>query len=382
MFYAGARLIRSGDRENIYDLHTMVRAIMELRGYTDVPAEPPTDTEYTRWQRYYNPPFFLLALSPMTLLDLQTAYLVVTVLNLGLLVVLALLLGCILRWRMPDSSLLVLALFGFSPVYFALHHAQPTILLAVLLAAGYVALRDERFARAGVFLSFMALKPHWLFPAAVVVPKQRRLVVPLVLVSTAVLLLPFVLLGPSALLDYVTLATGRGSDDLSNPEFAGSVLSWGGFFRALTGETEPGMWLGASLVTLGVFLVAWRYGSIERAIAAATIVCLIVVPHSHSQDWVVMLPVAAILLTSTAGVHARLITGVLLVAVYLGANDWPSAQANMLANGEAVFWVTPAAFALLVQLACASVIESRSRSSMNPKDRLVYGASSPVVREV
>jgi hypothetical protein len=158
-------------------------------------------------------------------------------------------------------------------------------------------------------------------------------------------------------------------------------MSWGGFFRALTGETQPGMWMGASLITAAVFLVVWRYGSTEYAIAAATIVCLIVVPHSHPQDWVAMLPVAAMLLASAANAFMRGLTGGLLLAVLLGANDWPAAYENMQADGEAVFWVTPAAFALLVQLAFASVIESRGRSSINPEDRLVYRPSPQVVRE-
>ena len=381
MFYAGARLVRSSDRANTYDLHTIVRAIMIGRGYTDTPEEPPTDTEYTQWQRYYNPPVFLLALSPLTLLDLQTAYLVVTAVNLVLLVALALLIGCILRWQQPVSSLMVLALFGFSPVYFALHHAQPTILLSVLLSAGFLSLRDGRYRRAGVLLSLMSMKPQWLFPPVVATTARPRLFMPLLLASAAVVLLPFLLLGPRALLDYVALTMGRGSEDLSNADFAGSVLSWVGFFRGLTGEVEPGMWLGASLVTIGVFLVAWRYGRIEYAISSATVVCLIVVPHSHPQDWVTMLPVAAMLLAATTSIRARMATVVLLLAVYAGANDWPSAHADLLADGEAVFWATLAAFALLVQLALSSFIESRNTSRRTADDRLVYVPPPPSSRK-
>jgi hypothetical protein len=383
MFYTGSKTVRSSHRSETYDLSHLVRRILVERGYdpATIPDKPDPYSETNKWLRYYNPPFFLLALSPLTLFDVRTAYLVATGLNLGLLIALAGSLGFVLRWRQPETLLLGVALFGFSPLYTSLHHAQPTILLSLLLTMGYLALRNGRYLLAGALLAFMALKPQWTFPGATAIRTQPRLILPLVAASFVLVVLPFALLGPDALIDYVRLVTGRGNDDLSNNLYSGAVLSWAGFFRALTGEAQPVLWLVASVVTLLVFGLLWRFGRAEASIAGGVVVCLIVVPHSHPQDWLLVVPAAAILLSVRWGLVAHTGIASVLLATFLAANDWQSAQAQMDATGEAVFWVTLTAFALLVWLAAVSVFEARHASALpSPAHRVLTGSAAPASR--
>ena len=264
MFYGGARLSRTSDRGELYDLPRQVREILLVRGANpgDVPAEPDPTEGVNQWLRYYNPPFFIIALSPLTYLSVQDAYLVATAVNVALLVVLAVVLGFVLRWRQPESALLALSLAALSPVTFALHHGQPTILLAILFATGYLALRNRRFWLAGILLSLTSIKPHWVLPDLALLKSNPRLFLPLLTGGVVFALIPLLLLGPNTVVDYFHLVTDRGNGDLTDEIYAGALLSWAGFFRALLGETRPDLWFVASVVTLGVFgLLCWRAGT-------------------------------------------------------------------------------------------------------------------------
>jgi hypothetical protein len=363
MFYGGADLIRSSDRANVYDERTIVRHIYAVRGLEDIdPNFSPDGPDYV-WQRYYNPPFFLLALSPLTLLDLHTAFLVAIAANVALLVVLAGLLGAIVRWRQPQTLLLALALFGFSPVYFALHHGQPTILLAVILASGYLALRAGRGRIAALLLATMSLKPHWLLPGAATMLKERRHLAVFAIAAFALLVLPFAGLGAGAFLDYMDIVRSRGEADLSNPDYSGALLSWTGFFRALTGEPQTLAWLLASAATVAAYAVLWLRGDDGLALAGGVLTTLLIVPHTHPQDWVLVAPVAAILLARTQSPVALAGTAVGLLAIFAAANDWPREQASMSREGQAVYWVTLAAFGLLVWLAAVELVRFRQKAS-------------------
>jgi hypothetical protein len=355
-FYAGARAMARGERD-LYDLGPMVVNVLLVRGYdpAKLPDTNPQNADNI-WIRYYNPPFFLLALSPLTLFELHTSYLIAVGLNLATLAGLAVALGFVLRWRQPETLLLILALLAFSPTSFALHHVQPTILLSLLLATAYLALRNGRTLLAALLFTLMALKPQWIAAGVASLRTHPRLIPPMFVFGLAIVVLPLAMLGPGAFEDYVRLVLGRGDDDLNEINFAGALLSWSGFFRALTGETRPDLWFLASVLTVSVLVVLIWAGGTELAIAGSVLSVLIVVPHSHPQEWVLIAPVAAILLTLDWRPAARIGVAAMLLGIFLAVNDWPAAQRRMDANGEAVFWATLAAFALLVLLTALALL--------------------------
>ncbi|MPZ48483.1 MAG: DUF2029 domain-containing protein [Dehalococcoidia bacterium] len=366
MFYAGAALVTSAERANVYDKRTIVLNIYEERGWDRslIPADFDPDGPDYVWQRYYNPPFFLLALSPLTSLDLHTAFLVSIGANVILLILLAVLLGAVLRWRQPQTLLLAVAIFGFSPIYFALHHGQPTILLACLMAGGYLALRNGRHLIAAGLLATTGLKPHWLFPAAAVMVKDKRLLALFVAACFLLLALPFALVGPGAVFDYVALVTSRGESDLTDSSYSGALLRWTGFFRALAGEPRPELWLIASIGTVALFALVWWRSGQGMTMAAGVVTTLLVVPHSHPQDWVLLLPAAAILLSLDWGRIGLAGVSIGLLAIFVGANQWPEAQRAMDRDGSAVYWVTLAAAGLLVWLAGLELAKGRLPQSV------------------
>jgi len=357
MFYAGATLARSWNRDQLYDKPTIVRQILIAQGYrfAQIPEPLDTQSEDHIWLRYYNPPGYLLAWMPVTFLNVRDAYLVAVWINVALLFGLALLLGFVVRWRMPHALLLLLGLFAFSPVYFSLHHAQPTILIASLMAGGYLALRNGRMLWSGVLLALTGVKPHWLLPSLSLI-RERGLIAPFLGGCVVFLALPFVLLGPGAVIDYVRLVLDRGDGDLTNSTYGEALLSWSGFWRALTGEPRPLLWLLASVGTLGVYARIWLKAGAAVSLAAAVPTFLLIIPHSHPQDWTLMATSAAILLSLHFSPIVMLGTGALLLGVFVGANEWIHAARALEDGDTSVYWVSLAAAGLLLWLAALTFV--------------------------
>ena len=355
MFFAGATLARSNNRENLYDKPTIVRQILIARGYRFAEIPDPIDTQSPEhiWLRYYNPPAYLFAWAPATFLSVRDAYVFAVGLNVVLLGALAVLLGFVLRWRLPHTVIVLLGLFGFSPVYFTLHHGQPSILIAGLLAAGYIALRRGRPLWAGLLLSLTGVKPHLLMPS-VPLMKRRDLIVPFFGGCILFLALPFIILGPGAVIDYIKLVLDRGDGDLTNSTYGEALLSWSGFWRALTGEPQPLLWLLSSIATLGVYARVWLRSNAAVTLAAAIPAFLLIVPHSHPQDWTLMATAAALLLSLRWSPLALAGIGVLLLGVFVGANEWIHATRAVDRGETQIYWVSLAAAGLLGWLALLS----------------------------
>ena len=351
MFYAGSVLARSRNRDMLYDKPTIVRQILIAQGYTFTQIPDPLDTQSEDhiWLRYYNPPAYLFAWTPTTFLDVRDAYLFAVGLNVALLAVLAVLLGYVVRWRMPLTLLLLLGLFAFAPVYFTLHHGQPTILIAGLMAAGYLALRNGRELWAGLLLALTGVKPHWLLPSLSLI-RHRGLIVPFLAGCFVFLALPFAILGPGAVMDYIRLVLDRGDSDLTNATYGEALLSWSGFWRALLGEPQPALWLIASVATLAVYGLIWLRAGAAVSLAAAVPVFLLIIPHSHPQDWTLMATSAAVLLSLRWSTVALAGIGALLLGVLIGANEWIHATRAVIEGETQVYWVSLAAAGLLVWL--------------------------------
>lgn len=352
MFYAGATVARSENREQLYEKQTVVRQILLAQGYTpsEIPDEIETQDPEHIWLRYYNPPAYLFAWAPATLLDVRDAYLVAVGLNVALLGVLAVTIGYVVRWHQPQALLLILALFAFAPVYYTLHHAQPSILIAGLMAGGYLALRSGRVVASGLLLSLTGVKPHLLLSPATLM-KDRRLIVPFFGGCIVFLALPFLILGPGSILDYARLVLDRGGGDLTNETYGEALWSWSGFFRALTGEPQPMLWLIASVATLGLYARVWLRAGSAVTLAAAVPTFLLIVPHSHAQDWTLMIVAAAVLLSLRWSPLAIAGIGAALLGVLIGANEWIHQARSVIAGETQIFWVSLAGFGLLAWLA-------------------------------
>jgi hypothetical protein len=335
-FFVGGKLMLSSGRSRMYEEQTQARAVLEVKGLgADLSQDSP-------WYRFYNPPAYALLLAPLSLLPVRTAFLVTVAVNAVALAALAGLMAVVLRGRRLLTGAALAALAAATPVMYAFWHAQPTLLLACILTGAFLLSQRGRPVAAGAALALAGVKPRWLaFPSLALVRTDRRALSTL-LGATVVLLLPFLLLGVSGLRDYVALLRHRGHEDFYESDFAEALLSWGGFFRAYTGSVQPAPAAAMSLLTLLVAVPAWRSGRRDLLPMAAVLCTLLVGPHSHPQDWVMVAPAAGFMLREQRGARL-LVTSCLLLAVEIAVNGWSAWEPEMMRYAPA-----PAAFALLL----------------------------------
>jgi hypothetical protein len=367
MFYTGARVITSGERAHTYDIDIQVRRIAETQGYGSV--EEINSRWWVDWVRYYNPPVFLLLLAPAARLALHDAYLAVLGFNLLLL---AGVIACVVwlcRGRPALAITLAAAIVGFTPLYFGLRHGQPTLLITLLLALAVIAAEARRLNLAAVLFVMVGAKPQFLVLAGLAfIRRWPAMLPPIVVAAVAILVLPFALVGPAGIADYVRLVLDRGSTDVGRDDFSSALLNWTGFLRAATGGVPLLPLVLLSSLTVASFAAVLRQQDIRLSLAAALLATLLVVPHVHLQDWLVVALSAALVLprASTPLFTAGAALGFL--AVYLGANQWEAMHARVSDGERALYAAAPAALALILWFAAAPWLEARL-----PRERTLAG---------
>ena len=351
-FYAGSKLFFA-DTSHAYDADAQTRAILAAKGYG-----PEHEEKGSQWYRYYNPPVYSVLLAPLTLFEVRTAFALTLLINAAGLYLLLRVLSDILGQRRELFPSVATAVILFVPVNYAFWHAQPTLFLAALFGLALASAEKSRKARTGVYWALLVVKPHWLIvPPFALDWRKPRLLTSLLLVTGA-LLLPFLAIGPQGIRDYVQLTLSRGHGDLTDASFAEAVLSWSGFLRGLTGEAQTSSAIVMSILTLAVFAIVWRRGGVERMALAAPLTLLLVVPHSHPQDWIMLAPGAVFLLRGQQGAPL-VFSAALLLGVVIGLHNW----AGLERSDQAFYWPTLMGFLLLVWLAVLSRIEARPRDS-------------------
>jgi hypothetical protein len=357
-FYGGARLLLT-DPANAYDDDAQLRAILAAKGYGPDHVE-----QGSPWYRYYNPPVFSLLLAPLTLLDVRAAFGIMLVINLGGFALLLRVLHKILKDRPTIFWFLAAAVSTSVPLNYALWHGQPTLFLAALFGLALLAVEKQSSARAGVYWALMIVKPHWLAITALVLPfRDRRALISFAPVL-AMLMTPFLFLGPDGIADYTRLLFSRAEGDVADASFAEAVLSWPGFLRGLMGEARPVEALLMSGLSLTFFALIFRRGARSDLLPLACgLTAVLVIPHSHPQDWIVLAPGLAFLLRRRYGLELA-VSSALILGLFLGLHEW----AGLRDRQKAVYWPTLAAFGLLVWLFVLSELAPRRFGDMTPND--------------
>lgn len=366
MFYAGAQVLTSGEHTSAYQRSVMVEAIGRVQGY-----ETPSRIEqewFGDWMRYYNPPGFLIAISPLTLLDLHTAYLVAFGLNLVVVAAFLAAIAYLCRHTPALALVLGVALVGFTPLYFALSNGQPTIAITLFLALALLAAEAGRRNLAAVLFALVGAKPQFLIlPGLALVRRWPVMAVPLAIAGLLIVLLPFAWIGAGGVLDYARIVLDRGSTDMSREEFSRALVNWTGFFQAATGGVPTTLVMLASAGTLLAFALVLRHGDIRLTFAAALLTTLLVVPHVHVQDWLVAIVAAAAVLSRPSNRPFTAGAALGFLGVYAGANTWEAAHAATSDGTPTLYLSVPSAFFLILWFAAAPLLESTTAPSTVPR---------------
>jgi hypothetical protein len=279
---------------------------------------------------YANPPLFAWAMAAFTVVPERPAYVIwLAAMVAAMLASVALLASCD-RMGRRGWALLVFAITPAPVIGYFL--GQQTPLLLVALAAALAALRHKRPALAGVVLTVGWIKPHLIFPIALVLvamlgwPQARRLLAGFLCAGALVGLASWLVTGEELLIAWVrdlslyghTLDTVQ--PDLSS--LAGVYLSVAGRpWSTYIGAAIVGAWL---LFAALLVCKARREGLAPsddawfRLLALALASWLLATPYAHPADLVLLAPALPVLLGRHLGGLAdawvRLALGMLLVA--------------------------------------------------------------------
>ena len=196
-FYTGGAIVRQGLGPHLYDLNLQARVQQAILG--------PGRMFYDGVLPFNNPPHFALVMVPFSLLPLGLAFWCWTALQVVILDrVIQRLRSMSSGWDATERWLLFSAFLAFSPLFLQFLYGSLSLFVLWCLIEFYLAFREGKEARAGVWLALAAVKLQAaLFPALVILAGRRwRALASAGAAGVLILGATSALLGPSIWPDY------------------------------------------------------------------------------------------------------------------------------------------------------------------------------------
>ena len=281
-FYAAASIVRHGDGAALYRRETQDAVLQSILGHKS--------TKY-----FLHPPFEAAAFVPLSYLRIEQAFVVWSLINVGLLGLLPLVLTpCVpLVARRPYLGLLE---FVFLPALTALTLGQDSILLLFVLSLFYRLLHRKQEGAAGLVLALAAIKFQYLLILVplLLVAQKFRVVAGFGAGGAGLVLLSAQIIGRSGLIAYLRfvrtfdLQLGYGSLDPT------LMVNWRGFLAGMgvTANLRTYAWIGGILLFVvglarsKLFDTARNQGLV---FALYVTIALAAAPYAYFPDMTVLL---------------------------------------------------------------------------------------------
>ena len=298
-FYTGGAIVRQGLGPHLYDLNLQARVQQAILG--------PGRMFYDGVLPFNNPPHFALVMAPFSLLPLGLAFWCWTALQAGVLVrVVQRLRWLSANWNPAERWLLFSAFLAFFPLFLQFLYGSLSLFVLWCLIEFYLAFREGKEARAGVWLALGAVKPQaMLFPVLVILGGRRwRALAGAGTAGVLILGATSAILGPSIWPDYLRWLAATGSyfdhfgiypDGMIN--LKGTLTLWLGGGRASIIQTITGVALAVG--ALGVVILwarrrweAW-HPAFDLWLSFTLVLGSLLSPHQNQQDCLILtLPIA------------------------------------------------------------------------------------------
>jgi hypothetical protein len=293
--YTGGMLARTGHLADLYDFDVQVRQQERI-----APGVRPHFP-------FVRPPFYAVALSPISLLPFHQAYCAWIALQI-------LLLLCVWAWswrRFGPESIIYCSLF--SPAALGIAHGQDCVVLTLIGMGALVAAERRQDKAAGSLFALALCKFHLflLIPFAIALRRRWAMLAGYAVTAAILAFGSFALAGTAGIRGYVALLTRRDLATLAPSP--GRML---GVRAMAVNFGADWLWLEAGIAILVVAASLWpAYGERDewRWIAAAVLGSLLLSPHTYGYDAAVLLPfaVAAVYLGTERGTRAAAATALL-----------------------------------------------------------------------
>jgi len=269
--YTGGLLAREGQYQRLHD------PVLQLRRERDLAGPGRTLVPFVR------PHFYALALSPLTLLPLDKAFVVWLALQVALLVALLALAGR----DMGSEGVLLAAMFA-GPLL-GLLHGQDSFLIALLSYLGFRSLKRGQEWRGGLWWSLLLVKFHLAIgPALALLAGRRWRAIGSFFSGCALLaVINFALSGRQGAALYARLLMDPATEGLYPAPVKLTCLQG---LAANLPLPAVLVYAAAGLPVLVFSLLALRSGAWRRQYAAVQGGALYLTPHVYLYDWSVLVP--------------------------------------------------------------------------------------------
>jgi hypothetical protein len=379
--YVGATLLREGHGGSMYNeaLQTPLHAAL---------IAPDREGNLP----FVNPPLAAALALPVSLLNLDDAYRVWSLLQFALLVisVVVAIRAAPRRGSLPPITLAAIGLVALACLgtWATLLLGQWDGLSAAGLAVAYACLRHRRPATAGAVLAVTALiaKPHLALGLAafVIGVRDRRLILGAAGGAAASVLLSLLVAGPGGIAGFV----GAAIHSTTRWQLA-NMVSLVGISGSVAGNGTASHVL-AAVGSLVAILIAAALGAamrsrparLEAALAGAAVLSLLASPHAYWDDLALLVPALAWCLTALAarpGGARRLGAGVVLAWIAISLASYVD-----IASDAAVPWgvLTPWVLIGAAGLAIAVCYRQAAPASPEAAGGAPPGARPPAGRDL
>ena len=284
-YYIGGTIARQGRFADLY------------RPAAQMEVQEQVAPEVKQTRPYVRPPWFAVALAPLTSLSLVYAYIIWVV------VMLALSLG-LWAWsliRFGERGLVLAMLF--LPTSLGLFFGQDCAVMLAVLCLSYVLWRREKAFVGGMTLGIGLIKPHLLllFPLWMIFQKRWRMLAGFATAAAILFATSIFLLGTSGFAGYVSLLLHGKTDLGRSPQSMLNIYSVPANFGIESKELNAV--LAAAIVGLAAF--GLRRGPMWRALGIASAGSLLISPHVFGYDAALLLLPIWLVTSSAASKPSR-----------------------------------------------------------------------------
>lgn len=198
-FYTSGLMVHKGVTENLYDLTTQYhwqKTIFPLHSQNNL-------------MPFFNPPFVALLLSPLTMLSLKNAYITLSFLNTGVILIC---LYFLLKENNKTTNTMQLILFlvfsfFYFPIIITIYQGQLSFFLFFSVIMSWYFFKREKHFLAGASLALLAIKPHLLLVPLILLiwKKQWRSLIALFFSVSILLFISLYVVGIPGLIQYFHL---------------------------------------------------------------------------------------------------------------------------------------------------------------------------------
>lgn len=313
IFYTAGSILHQGSAGDLYDAALQFRVQKQFASqvYIRQGALP-----------YNHPPFEALLFAPLARVSYPVAFAIWDLLNLAILAILPILLRAhVPLMQQVPIFLCWIAELGFFPVFVALLQGQDSIVLVLLFALAFIALKQNQQLEAGIWLGLGLFRFHLVLPLVLILllRKKGRVILGFAITALALGLLSVTIVGWNAALHYPHYVWNVENSTGSAATLVSTMPNLRGFIHMLLPWT-PRVEVGVSIISAILLLWAssqWDDSSSERfewSFSLALVTTVLVSYHALVHDLSLLLLPIALLMSNLSRSGWPRLSGSLLLA--------------------------------------------------------------------